>query len=604
MGAQKIMLQEIESQFGGTANAMADTASGKLKQAMNQLGEAGEAIGAQLAPAIEKVAGLLAGFGNGFAALPGPIQAVVVGFGAIVAAAGPLIWAAGSVMTSLSTLMKIDWSGGFNKAKQAIGGFSSAVQGGMSQAISAIRNMSTGSLVAFGAVGAAVVAAGFALNYFVNEQAENARKRFKTLNVSVDSLRTSFQLLASDNTLVGGLEDLPTVLQDIQKETEGAYNWFSALRVSGENGEIGPVAKWFTTVDDNAKRSRESIASWDAQLSAIDASQGVAQFQALAAQADALGYSLPLDLFPQLKSNIETAAATAGMSVEEFMEMAGAGGQIKTEFEQATEALDDWETEVRAQFSPLFAYGDSLNAIAEAQRRQQEAALVAMDAVARHGEGSALAQPAVDAYHASIRDTALATIDAGFQLEQLKAGLQTGAIDFDTAALHLDGLVASGLMTEEQARLTKDEWALLAWQVAVTPSSKVIEVSAPGLSAVSEALGNIQTKLSNITSFGGRINITTDGPGNAAGGPVFGGQAGWVGERGKELFVPSTDGVIIPHYESRRMAQGTSAGPATATAATYNITINGLVGRDKQDVLEFLARELPKAAATHARSYG
>jgi hypothetical protein len=186
----------------------------------------------------------------------------------------------------------------------------------------------------------------------------------------------------------------------------------------------------------------------------------------------------------------------------------------------------------------------------------------------------------------------------------LKAGLQTGAIDFDTAALHLDGLVASGLMTEEQARLTKDEWALLAWQVAVTPSSKVIEVSAPGLSAVSEALGNIQTKLGNITSFGGRINITANAPGNAAGGPVFGGQAGWVGERGKELFVPSTDGVIIPHYESRRMAQGTSAGPATATAATYNITINGLVGRDKQDVLEFLARELPKAAATHARSYG
>jgi hypothetical protein len=135
-----------------------------------------------------------------------------------------------------------------------------------------------------------------------------------------------------------------------------------------------------------------------------------------------------------------------------------------------------------------------------------------------------------------------------------------------------------------------------------TPSSKVIEVSAPGLSAESEALSNIQTKLGNITSFGGRINI--DVGGNAAGGPVQAGKMGWVGERGRELFIPSTDGVIVPHYESRRMmSEAGSAAPAGA-GATYNITINGLVGAGKQEILTFLARELPKAAATHSRSFG
>jgi len=42
----------------------------------------------------------------------------------------------------------------------------------------------------------------------------------------------------------------------------------------------------------------------------------------------------------------------------------------------------------------------------------------------------------------------------------------------------------------------------------------------------------------------------------------------------------------------------------TSGGATYNITINGLVGAGKQEILTFLARELPKAAATHSRSFG
>jgi len=42
----------------------------------------------------------------------------------------------------------------------------------------------------------------------------------------------------------------------------------------------------------------------------------------------------------------------------------------------------------------------------------------------------------------------------------------------------------------------------------------------------------------------------------------------------------------------------------TSGGATYNITINGMVGKDKRDILDFLSRELPKAAANHSRSFG
>jgi hypothetical protein len=384
---------------------------------------------------------------------------------------------------------------------------------------------------------------------------------------------------------------------DLRTETNASTNAWSLSE--------GVIGKYFSSVDDNAGKARESLERWDDALTTVaetDVSMAVAQFNNLKVAAAEMGETIDLDLFPQLKGAIEAAAAAAGVSVPEFLAMSDAGGQIKTEFELATEALQDWEDEVRSQFEPIFAYGDSLDTLRDAQAKQGEAALIALAAVHEHGEGSTIAQQAVDDYKASIRDTTSASFDSAFQLEQLKEGLRTGAITFGDASKAVDGLVASGLINEEQARLTKEEWARLSGMIVNTPSSKVIEVSAPGLSAVSEALGNIQTKLGNITSFGGRINI--DVGGNAAGGPVQAGKMGWVGERGRELFIPSTDGVIVPHYESRRMMDGDSAAPAGVGGSTYNITINGLVGKDKQDILTFLARELPKAAATHSRSFG
>ena len=598
LGAQKVILDNVESQYGGMAETMAGTASGKIKQAFNAISDSMEQFGAIVAPVVVRVADAFARFAGFVGNLPGPIQVGVVAIAGLAAAFGPVVWAIGGVMGSVAKVMAVNWAGMFSTGVEAAKGFVTAVAGGMSQALTAIRAMSTGSLLAFGAIGLAVVAAGAALMYFVDQQAKNAQKRFETLNVSVSVLRKSFQTLASTGELTGSLRDITQIMVDLRTETNASSNAWSLSE--------GVIGKYFSSVDDNASKARESLERWDDALTTVaetDVSMAVAQFNNLKVAAAEMGETIDLDLFPQLKGAIEAAAAAAGVSVPEFLAMSDAGGQIKTEFDLATEALQDWEDEVRSQYAPLFAYGDSLNTLRDAQTKQGEAALIALAAVHEHGAGSTIAQQAVDDYRASIRDTTSASFDSAFQLEQLKEGLRTGAITFGDASRAVDGLVASGLINEEQARLTKEEWARLSGIIVNTPSAKVIEVSAPGLSAVSEALGNIQTKLGNITSFGGRINI--DVGGNAAGGPVQAGKMGWVGERGRELFIPSTDGVIVPHYESRRMMQGDSAAPADAGGgSTFNITINGLVGAGKQEILTFLARELPKAAATHSRSFG
>ena len=54
--AQKIILEELETQFGGLARETAQTMSGSLEQMTNSIGDAGEALGSLLAPAVIKTA--------------------------------------------------------------------------------------------------------------------------------------------------------------------------------------------------------------------------------------------------------------------------------------------------------------------------------------------------------------------------------------------------------------------------------------------------------------------------------------------------------------------------------------------------------------------
>lgn len=54
--AQAIILKELETQFGGSASAAADTFGGRMTQLQNIIGDVGEEIGMQLLPAMTKIA--------------------------------------------------------------------------------------------------------------------------------------------------------------------------------------------------------------------------------------------------------------------------------------------------------------------------------------------------------------------------------------------------------------------------------------------------------------------------------------------------------------------------------------------------------------------
>ena len=107
MGAQKIILGELESQFGGAAEAVANTTEGKLKQGLNNLGEAAEKVGQILAPALNALASWLTKIGAWFERLTPQQQKLIVIFAGIAAAVGPVLIVGAKLIGAFQALMPV-----------------------------------------------------------------------------------------------------------------------------------------------------------------------------------------------------------------------------------------------------------------------------------------------------------------------------------------------------------------------------------------------------------------------------------------------------------------------------------------------------------------
>ena len=136
LGAQKVILEELERQFGGTAAAIADTDFGRMQQALNDLGDAAEDIGAILLPVLADLAGKVSDLAKGFQELDPEQQKVFVNMAIAAAAAGPValltskLLAAGSAIVGLGRAIKgaslgytlIAMAGAATTAATALGG--------------------------------------------------------------------------------------------------------------------------------------------------------------------------------------------------------------------------------------------------------------------------------------------------------------------------------------------------------------------------------------------------------------------------------------------------------------------------------------------------
>ena len=102
--AQTIILDELEKQYGGAAEAAAKAGAGGLKQLQNQFGDLMEQIGGMLLPIVIDLGNQFKTFLEGFAKLNPEVKKMIVTAGILAGALGPLLVILGSLVTIVATL--------------------------------------------------------------------------------------------------------------------------------------------------------------------------------------------------------------------------------------------------------------------------------------------------------------------------------------------------------------------------------------------------------------------------------------------------------------------------------------------------------------------
>ncbi len=202
-----------------------ETTSSQMTLLWNRIKDVGVTLGNALLPLIRSTVGALDGLlpivervGAGFGALPGPIQALVVGIGLAVAAAGPLILVFGQLALSAAALTAAFGAAG---AAGAVGVFGTA--------LAAIANPITLTIAALGLVSLAVygvVTAETELERAVRENAAGFKAATTVLESSLDVY----------NRLIAKQGLTKTESQDLDKATR-ALAEASGLSVDAFNRE-------------------------------------------------------------------------------------------------------------------------------------------------------------------------------------------------------------------------------------------------------------------------------------------------------------------------------------------------------------------------------
>jgi len=385
-------------------------------------------------------------------------------------------------------------------------------------------------------------------------------------------------------------------------------------------GPLNAVAGWMQSLAGEGKASKQAIEELDSQLALLystSVTEADRAFESLVVRLKDAGWSMEdiTAAFPQYIGAQNDARDATGETSEATRLLA--------------EALGEQADALKRLFDPVFAAIDAQDKLRDSQQKAGAAAgdLSAAQAEYDRVMGNSLSTDAektaasLALYTASGNLTAaeldLAKAAVGADAAMLglaKAEAEAGTATSDFRS-QLDLWIERGVITADQADRMQAKFIEVRAQAEATAGNYQVNLST-NADEIAAALGRVSDKLDAVRSFGGRINIVPP-EGRARGGPVNSRSPYLVGEEGPELFIPAASGRIVSHGKTKNMLSagsggsrimsndlGDSAAPASAGGSTYNITINGLVSKDKQDMLTFLARELPKIAANHSRSYG
>lgn len=513
LSAQKVILEEVTRQVGGSAEAYGKTLPGQLEIAQQSLANVKGEMVAGLAPALQIGAEATSFLTEQFQKQPKVLQQVEGGLALVVGGLG-------AVATPLKSAVDL-WRS-FQKGQETVSAVTSvaaATQTGAAASTTALAGAQTAAgasavVMAEGEVVATTATRG--LVAALGPLALVAGVVAVAMGVAAsggDDVAGSIERLsgATDDELIEQYGKLASFLEAGGIAAEAASKSLDALVDAGESG-LGVL----TRMRDVAIEQGESTEFLD----------------------DAI------------KRNIETTERKA--STDDAATRAAQGLEASTQAVIA--AIEDETNALRAQLDPFFAVVDAANqhedaqrAAADAQVAATEAGRVLLETIGRYGQGSAEATEATRAYETAQRDASRAQFDtvqsaAGLQgaLLGLEGAVQSGETSVADATSTLDAWVAQGLITQDQANRAAFSFGVLGDKARDVPGNVGVTVTAntqqaqDALDRLISRFGIIQGQAIAAQGLGILYGEPAAKP-RAHGGPVWPGDLFLVGENGPEL---------------------------------------------------------------------
>jgi len=600
LGAQKVILQELNKEFGGSAEAQA-TALGKAKVSVDNMAES---VGGALAPALESAASALGFLADGFSGLPSSVQTAVLGLGLATVAA--VKWG-DSIGTGLSAM---------KTGASTIGGFASALgsintlaaerglsrvdtllnvldAGGNKKTASTVRGVKGVTDALGGMTGASVIGAGAIAGVSValwkmQADSERAKNNMKSLQKQIESGMTPGEAAAQKltNTLAGldgGFEGLAGSSKQFRKNMKEmgmtatdvaalisapADEWEAAAkRMANTKGMNKHQASEFVSNIDMMRSSVHNATEADKTLNAVQKELGVSA-EGTAGDVGALGGQT------EEQAAASEAAAAATQKHADAMARADEKAKLATDsiqnFYDATTATTasqiDVEAAIDAVTESFKANGTTLDIGTEKGRANTSAIIDAKDAQVdlamelRNTSGSNAAIASMVSYSTKLHDTLRASGLTEEQTNQLIAQMKLTPKDIYTKF----GSNATAAESKTQGVINK---------MSQVPGWKNTYFDVDTANAMNKlaALQNMLNATAGMVSAGvggglGRLDGQRAAghdprkPGRAKGGSVHRGSIYEVNEDGTELFAPGMTGSIIPAAQSRALVGGMAAG--------------------------------------------
>jgi hypothetical protein len=483
LGAQTLLLEELEAQVGGSAEAQA-TATDKMKVAWENVQEE---MGTKLLPIVNSVSdaftGLLEGPAGGLAAGIGAVGVVVGGLGA---AAGTAI---GPIRTAREALASMGTAGA--KTDVALGKLG--------------RGLAKGGLVVGGML-------------LLKEALDQVFGEVGPVAADAEKLATSLEKVGRTGQVSG---ELANVAGEDWGKLRDAFNMLNKPGIldqaeSSVDSFVSTVTLGLADQETGVESARQKWEDFDTALAGIATEDPAKAFELLTTAAEGMGISVDSakSKLPEYSDAVDAAKNAANDAATPTDEYGRSLDEVGDSAAEAADLVQEYSDTLRATFDPLFGAINAQDKLAESQQGLREAQADLNTAVAEHGVNSDQAREAQEKLTDAEQTAREAVIDLDSAAQELNTRIADGTVKVDEARSRFITMATQMGFTSAEADAMADQFGLTtAAAQTLGATDPNVQVTQTGAAPTRDLMNRVTAAVNAIP---GRKTVTISADGNSA----------------------------------------------------------------------------------------